>query len=514
MDRIPDLSDQLTGLCDLASAGSSEDALQLACRLLMSATSGERVLFFLTDVTGQAVELAAAQPEDIIHRDSDARRFEIDSSVGSSCPLAQAAQTGRLLKIAGSAQGYDFSRIEGLIEVPGAESVVFILPLRGKQSKGLLGIAIVTTTGRAEIEPPSKTLIGAVTDVLELQARADRQATELRLVRNRLEIEEQERRAIRQRQTAGIEAKLVGHSALMRTARDRLVQLASKDHAVLILGEQGSGKERAAREMHRLSRQRNGNFVYFDCASVPALALISELCGYKRGAIPGQVAARRGLLREAAGGTLYLDRVDLVPSEAQLFLGRLLETGSFRTLGSERDLPIDARLIFAALPNFAQRAEIGSFLPSLSFALLRHVLRLPALSDRREDIGFIVEAILQRIPGPAGEVLELSHSALAALHSLDYPGNIRQLEALIERAVGLTSDTEKALTSAHVEAARSGHQGTQPAENEGLREAVARFEADLVRRALHHCNGDRTRAAELLQIPKRTLADKCIRYAL
>ncbi|MCO5063379.1 MAG: sigma 54-interacting transcriptional regulator [Rhizobiaceae bacterium] len=515
MDAASRSGDTLDELCRLASADGWTSALETACGLLKHAASGENAFLFLTDITGQAVELAAAQIRGREHRILEELRVVIDPTVNDTCPMVQVAQLGRLLSIADHSHGYDFSRIETLIAPPSRGRRMLFIPLRGMRRPGFFGIAVVTGIETAsDLGPNTNALLKAICDLLDLYLTNGRQAAELRSLRHRAESEEREKRETRQRQAARIEARLVGNSALISSARDRVAQFAATEHPVLILGEQGSGKERAAREIHGLSKRRNATFVYFDCASVPPLALVSELSGYKRGAIPGQAAARRGLLREAAGGTLYLDRVDLVPPEAQMFLGRLLETGVYRALGSERDMPSDARLIFAALPDFVQRAEAGTFLPSLSFALLRYVLKVPSLEERRQDIGPVVEAILARVSAPGGDTLELSNGALAVLHALDYPGNLRQLESLVERAIDLAADGEKALTSAHIEAARNVDVGVSPVASEGLREAVARFEADLVRRALNLSSGDRARAAELLQIPKRTLADKCIRYAL
>ena len=511
------LRDQLIGLCHVLSADRWESLLGQACRLLMVAAGGDRACLFLTDATGQAVELAAAHAQGDSHWGVAARRLDVGPGAGSTCPLAQVAQTGRLLRLHGSPQGYDFARLNGLLAQPSSGPGVMVLPLRGAREPGLFGLAAIQTPGApCEAEAQLRLLLAALTDTLAAQDRAARQARILRVAQDRLARQDEAQRAARQVRAAGIEAQLVGTSPAIRAARDRLAQLADRREPLLILGEDGTGKERAARVLHQLSSRRNGAFLYVDCASMPPLALISELSGYKRGSLPGQAAARRGLLREAAGGTLYLDRLDRVAPEAQLFLARLLETGCFRALGSERDSPVETRLIFAATPDLPARAEAGDFLAGLSFALLRNVLRLPALRDRPEDIALIAEAVLAQ---QAGDAPELSPAGLAMLRTLDYPANLRQLEALVERAAALLPDGERVVTAAQIEAAR-GLSSDPPdraqgdAEAEGLREAVARFEADLIRRALARAEGDRAKAADILNIPKRTLADKCSRYAL
>ena len=529
------LRDQLIGLCHMLSADRWESLLGQACRLLMVAAGGDRACLFLTDATGQAVELAAAQAQGDSHWGVASLRLDVGPQVGSTCPLAQVAQTGRLLRLHGGPQGYDFARLDGLLARPSAGPGVMVLPLRGAREPrrllqfparhpiGLLplrgareprlfGLAAIQTPGApCEAETQLRLLLAAMADTLAAQDRTARQAQILRAAQDRLARQDEAQRAARQARAAGIEAQLPGQSPAMRSARDRLAHLADRREPLLILGEDGTGKERAARALHQLSPRRNGAFVYVDCAAMPALALIADLSGYKRGAVPGQAAARRGLLREAAGGTLYLDRLDRVAPEAQVFLARLLETGTFRALGSERDSPVEARLIFAATPDLPARAETGAFLPGLSFALLRNVLRLPALRDRPEDIPTIAEAVLQ---GLGADAPTLSTGALAVLRVLDYPANLRQLEALVERAATLLPDGDRVLMAAQIEAARGVHAAMPEPEAEGLREAVARFEADLIRRALAQTDGDRAKAADILSIPKRTLADKCSRYAL
>lgn len=506
------LRDQLIGLCHMLSADRWESLLGQACRLLMVAAGGDRACLFLTDATGQAVELAAAQAQGDSHWGVASLRLDVGPQVGSTCPLAQVAQTGRLLRLHGGPQGYDFARLDGLLARPSAGPGVMVLPLRGAREPRLFGLAAIQTPGApCEAETQLRLLLAAMADTLAAQDRTARQAQILRAAQDRLARQDEAQRAARQARAAGIEAQLPGQSPAMRSARDRLAHLADRREPLLILGEDGTGKERAARALHQLSPRRNGAFVYVDCAAMPALALIADLSGYKRGAVPGQAAARRGLLREAAGGTLYLDRLDRVAPEAQVFLARLLETGTFRALGSERDSPVEARLIFAATPDLPARAETGAFLPGLSFALLRNVLRLPALRDRPEDIPTIAEAVLQ---GLGADAPTLSTGALAVLRVLDYPANLRQLEALVERAATLLPDGDRVLMAAQIEAARGVHAAMPEPEAEGLREAVARFEADLIRRALAQTDGDRAKAADILSIPKRTLADKCSRYAL
>ena len=512
------LRDQLIGLCHLLSADRPESLPQQVCRLLMGAFDGERACLFLTDATGQSVDLAAATALGDSHWGAGARRLAIGPSAGSRCPLSQVAQTGRMLILTGGPQGYDLSRLCGLVDLPGPERSLIVLPMRGARDTRLMGLtAVQTPAPQAEPGPDLRLLVSALADLMAAQARGRQQAEALMAAQQRIERQSQAARAERAERAAGLETEFPGRSSTVRAMRDRLVQLASQMEPILLLGADGTGKERAARALHRLSPRRSGPFIYLDCSALPPLALISEMSGYKRGAVPGQAAARRGLLREAAGGTLYLDRLDGVGPEAQLFLARLLETRQFRALGSERDTPVTARLVFAARPDLPLLAEKGQFLPGLAFTLTRLVLRLPALSERPEDIADIVDAVLARQAAPGCSALSLNPSTLALLRVRQFPANQRQLETLIERAAELAEDGATSLAPVHIEAARQGLDASHaeaPELPEGLRDAVAKFEAELIARALAQTGGDRAKAAILLNIPKRTLADKCIRYAL
>jgi sigma-54-specific transcriptional regulator len=518
MDQTPDhFRDQLIGLCHLLSADRWEALLSQACRLLMLAVGGERAVLFLTDATGQGVELAAAQAIGDTHWSAELRHLDVGPSVGSLCPLSQVAQTGRLLSLFNGSQGYDFSRLEGLLAPPNAQKGVLVLPLRGSRETKLLGLAAVQIQRPlGEANAQLRLLLTGLSDALAMQMKFDRQANVLRNMQSRLDRQDDVQRVSKAHNIAGVEAQFVGRSPAIRNVRDRLVQLADRHQPLLILGDDGTGKERAARLLHQLSLRRNGGFVYVDCAGMSAATLVSELTGFKRGAVPGQSEGRRGLLREAAGGTLFLDRLDRVGEEVQIFLARLLETGRYRALGSERDAAFDARLIFAARPELSQQVEDKRFLPGLSFMLMRNVLRLPALGDRPDDIALIADGVLAKLSGAGFEPVALSSGALAQLRSMEYPANLRQLEALVERAASFIKDSESLLLAGHIEAALDLQTKpiTAPEAVEGLRESVARFEAELIRRALKSSNGDRALAADFLNLPKRTLADKCNRYAL
>ena len=231
--------------------------------------------------------------------------------------------------------------------------------------------------------------------------------------------------------------ELVGASFAMRQVFAVLEHAAASDVTVLVEGETGTGKELAARALHEASARRRGPFVAVDCGALPESLVDSELFGHVRGAFTGATTDRKGAFARARGGTLFLDELDGVPAAVQARLLRALEERTIRPVGSDREQPLDLRLVVASQSSLEARVAEGSFRADLYYRIAVLHLRLPPLRERREDIGPIVHSLLQRRGLEPGEV---AGPGLQRLVAHDWPGNVRELRNVIDRALALTPD--------------------------------------------------------------------------
>ncbi|TQM89966.1 sigma-54-dependent transcriptional regulator [Roseinatronobacter monicus] len=503
-------------LCHMLGAGQWDARLSRACAALLEGFGATRVVLFLTDATGQAVELATAKAKGDSHYVHPAQRLDIGTGHAGSCPLSQAAQTGRTIVMSECPHGYDLTRISGLVPMPQSGQSLIIQPLRGAEDARLIGLALLALPGPAGALPAYlRLLCQTLADSLGRGHASQRQARDLTEAQRRLAILRADGQINRQAHDRTIQQVFPGTSTPTRVLRNKLMQAVGQGTPLLLVGADGAGKERAARLLHRLSRNRIGNFIHVDCATMAGYQLVRELCGYKRGAVPGIEGARRGLLRQATQGTLYLDRLHEADTDAQVFLARLVETNMFRPQGSERDMPSEARLVFAASPALFDAVEAERFMPTLAYVLRRTLVSVPRLSERAGDIAEITSELLaEQDDGP----FSISPEGLAFLATASFPGNLRQLETLLAEAASRAGKSDMALGDTELRLAYNLRPTTEdtslPSATEGLRMAVQRFEQDIIRRALIRTGGDRRKAAEILHLPKRTLAEKCLRYAL
>lgn len=240
------------------------------------------------------------------------------------------------------------------------------------------------------------------------------------------------------------EPPLLGDSPAMRQIRALIAKLARTQAPVFITGESGTGKELAARLIHAQGPRRDGPFVPVNCGAIPHDLVESELFGHKKGSFTGAVADKDGLFQAAAGGTLFLDELADLPLPAQVKLLRAIQEKCVRPVGAAREVPVDARIISASHRDLAQEVEKGRFRQDLFYRINVIELRLPALRERPEDIRPLAAHILRKLAATTAEVSEssrtnptLSDEAIAALARYAFPGNVRELENILERAVAL-----------------------------------------------------------------------------
>ncbi|MDC7787682.1 sigma 54-interacting transcriptional regulator [Rhodoplanes sp. TEM] len=305
---------------------------------------------------------------------------------------------------------------------------------------------------------------------------------------------------------------LLGHSPAFRRMLDLISRVAPSDATVLLQGESGTGKELVAKAIHDASRRAEGPFVVLDCTGLPETLFESELFGHEKGAFTGAATRKTGLVEAAAGGTLFLDEVGDSPPSTQVKLLRLLETGTFRRVGSTELRRADFRLVSATHRPLRQMSAAGEFRQDLFFRLNTFPICLPALRERRQDIPLLAQALLMRVA--PGRHLRLSPAAVDVLVAYDYPGNVRELRNLVERA-SLLCDGGEIRPEHLAEEVRRGSADAAPALDMALDMAGASaaagpmrwdaLQAQLLRDTVAAHRGTRGELAAKLGISVRTL---------
>lgn len=294
---------------------------------------------------------------------------------------------------------------------------------------------------------------------------------------------------------------MVGTSPAMQEVFGVLRKVATASAPVLILGESGTGKEMAALAIHRRSRAREGPFVAINCNAIPESLMESELFGHEKGAFTGAGTQRIGLIESASGGTLFLDEIGELPLPIQVKLLRFLQEKTFQRVGGRQEIASDVRIVAATNADLNEAIRNGGFREDLYFRLAVVVLRLPALRDRGEDVQLVAREFLRRFAAQNGRGdLALAPDAVRALSRHRWPGNIRELQNRIQRAVIMAEGNR--LTAADLELAGTG------GETGGiltLKEAREQAERALIERALQRHRGRITAAAEELGVSRPTL---------
>ena len=276
----------------------------------------------------------------------------------------------------------------------------------------------------------------------------------------------------------------------------------------LILGETGTGKEHLAKTLHEVGPRRAGPFVVVNCGAIPASLTESTLFGHERGAFTGAVARSEGVFEQASGGVLFLDEVGEMPMSVQAALLRVLETSEIRRVGGNRDIPVNVRVVAATHCDIARMIADGTFREDLYYRLSTLVLDVPPLRERRDEIEPLVRLFLREARAEWGSGPdELSPETLRTLESHDWPGNIRQLRHVIQRAV-LLGHTDRIQLPGRTAPSVPRSEAGAPGSAEGLRDALDEYEGQLIAQALARAGGNRGAAAKLLRVPERTLFRK------
>ena len=314
--------------------------------------------------------------------------------------------------------------------------------------------------------------------------------------------------------TADFAPRLLGSSPTMEQLREMIVRVARSQAPVHICGESGTGKELAARMIHESGARREGPFVPVNCGAIPTELMESELFGHKRGSFTGAVADKKGLVQSAEGGTLFLDEVADLPLHMQVKLLRLVQEKTVRPIGEPREESVDVRILSATHKDLADLVAQGLFREDLFYRINVIELRVPALRERSADIPEIAEAILTRLARRMNATApKLSAETVQTLQAYRYPGNVRELENVLERA--LTLSTTGSITPEHIRlrtgappaaAEPPAHIGPSAAEGgPALGPQLEGIERDAIVKALEKTRYNKTAAAKLLGMSFRAL---------
>ncbi len=306
---------------------------------------------------------------------------------------------------------------------------------------------------------------------------------------------------------------IIGNSPAIKALKETVNQIAPVDCNVLILGETGTGKELAARTIHHLSPRGRERFLAVNCASFTEELLGNELFGHEREAFTGAGRMKKGLLESADKGTFFLDEIGDMPLGMQAKLLRVLENKTVIRVGGTAEIPVDVRILAATNKDLKEEVREGAFRQDLFFRLNVITLNMPTLAERREDIPLLANFFLHRYARSMGrEIRGMSDAALNVLMAYQFPGNVRELENIMERAVVLCNGAviEPAhlpddLTRFESRLARPGFSRLMP---------LKENERDYIAWVIEQCGGNKTRAAEVLEVDRATLWRKIKRLGL
>jgi DNA-binding NtrC family response regulator len=369
---------------------------------------------------------------------------------------------------------------------------------------------VILMTAFGSIEAAVSAIQGGATDYLTKPLNLDELLYRIRQVSDRYRIIAENRELREALQGRHRIEGIIGESGQMLEVVSLVRRVAPSEATVLIRGESGTGKELIAKAIHFASPRASGPLVKVNCAALPETLLESELFGHEKGAFTGALTTRQGRFELADGGTLFLDEIGDLPLHLQAKLLRVLQEREYEKVGSSRPVKVNVRILAASHRPLEALIKTGQLREDLYYRLNVVTISLPPLRERRPDLALLIDHFLRLFAEKNGKTIRgLTHEARDVLLRYDYPGNVRELENLIERAVVLTRDDVIGSSDLPLT--------VQDREAEGDREtnltvAVEGLERRMIREALARSDGVQTHAAELLGISERALRYKLIKY--
>ena len=301
--------------------------------------------------------------------------------------------------------------------------------------------------------------------------------------------------------------RLLGTSVAMRAMREMIARVARSQAPVHISGESGTGKELVAKLIHESGPRGDGPFIPVNCGAIPSELMESELFGHKRGSFTGAISDKKGLIQSAEGGTLFLDEIADLPLHMQVKLLRFIQEKSVRPVGEQHEVGVDVRVLSATHKNLSQSVAEGKFREDLFYRVNVIELRVPSLRERPEDVPELAESILRRL-GRRMKILPpmLGQEALASLMAYTFPGNVRELENILERAITLTASGEISAEDIQLRPTPgTSAAGLGTTSGGALGDHLEDIERDAIVRALEQTRYNKTAAAKVLGLSFRAL---------
>ena len=401
------------------------------------------------------------------------------------------------------------------------EPHILLLDLRLPQMDGIqilsefrqkgLQVPTVMISGEGEIPDAVQAIKLGAYDYL----RKPVDPAHLRLLLNNLSthltVSEENQRLRRRLIDAGRLGPMIGQSLPMRRVMSLVEQVAPSSASVIVIGESGTGKELVARTIHELSPRHNGPYVAINCAAMPETLMESELFGHERGAFTGADRRREGCFELANGGTLLLDEIGEMKPELQVKLLRVLEESKIRRLGGSSEVAVDVRVLAATNRNLDNSIKEGRFREDLYYRLNVFAIELPALCERGDDIPALVAHFLHELKQPEGKnITGVDTECLEVLKSHRWPGNVRQLRNVIERALIVSAGPLITIADLPPDMKRSTASSSSLELRLGM--SLDEVERELIMRTIDYTGGNKSRAAETLGISLKTLYNRLERY--
>jgi two-component system response regulator PilR (NtrC family) len=314
--------------------------------------------------------------------------------------------------------------------------------------------------------------------------------------------------ALKLRESRETGTRLLGRSPAIEQVRTMVAKVARSQAPVHISGESGTGKELVARLIHENGARADNPFVAVNCGAIPAELMESEFFGHKKGSFTGAVADKDGLFQAAQGGTLFLDEVADLPLHMQVKLLRVIQEKAIRAVGAQRETPVDVRILSATHRNLNELVRAGRFREDLFYRINVIELRVPPLRERAEDIPLLSAHVLERLAGKDRKPAKLAADAAALLQTHGFPGNVRELENILERATTLAEGDLIHAADIHLQTAAEKDERepvTAPPSGQPLGKHIEDVEKEAIRKALEQARYNKTAAAKILGMSFRQL---------
>jgi DNA-binding NtrC family response regulator len=373
-------------------------------------------------------------------------------------------------------------------------------------------LPVVVMSGGTSLEGAAEAIKRGAVDFLEKPVGAQRL---LVTVENVLRLDALRHKTGELERRIGITHGLLGESEGMSRLRSMIEKVGPTDGRVLILGENGTGKELVATALHQASQRADGPLITLNCAAVPSELVESELFGHDKGAFTGALRARRGRFEEASGGTLFLDEVGDMPLAMQAKLLRVLQEGTLERVGSERTIAVDVRVIAATNRDPVAMVAAGTFREDLFYRLNVVTLKVPPLRDHAGDIPLLAKSFAEQIAGRMGRrPIELTDEALGALRTHSFPGNVRELRNVVERLSILAEGgrVDAADVNDHLPISQRTTSLYRP--GVPLRDLVQDAERGIVQAAIADHDGNKSATARALGVDRSHFYKKCSQLGL